>query len=199
MRRRSTQRSNLKRSMDWAGYSTLGSTLSVDDADPSVFSTDWMKLPAGIPDSLSGDLEPVDDTWTKLLAWGGGNLSAAGATQTIFFEAAMGILEWQGIDEAVAPQGTPLPLEEAGTEWIWVYREGGYTTVPNGLSTSVSAVSDWQRVSKAKRKLPELMGVAIVFQFRILAFGSAPGTIITWYPNHFFRYLIQSSRVKARR
>jgi len=165
---------------------------------------DWYKLPAGVLDPVTTDLEPRDDTLLNTLAWGSDAWSVDSLTsQTGYVDSFIGLIEWMGNSDvppdASSPPGeVPLPSSYPQSEWIWWYKTGGAMNIPgNGLTTVSFETNDWQRRSSAKRKLPENMGILLVAQ---LVVDSVFEDTVTWFPDWMFRSIYAAgSHLKSRR
>jgi len=194
MRRRQRRGNGLMRLRDWAAYNL--SFAPTDVADGQVeFYIDWLKLPGGVFDPLTDAPEPVDDTLKQLLVWGHGMAIGADTTTTGFASMQTGIIEWQGISD-VPPAITEVPTPGAypESEWIWWSHLGGYFTIPgNGLTSQVAHNNDWSTRSAAMRKLPEGTGLLLIIEM-----NNNSGSDVTFWPSWFFRYMMLSSKVKAR-
>jgi len=195
-RRRFRSAGGLKRSPDWAAYNFGNNPTSVATGTGEVF-VDWFKLPGGVFDPVTNDLEPRDDTLTQLLSWGSWSVNADNTT-TGEIALHLGIIEWHGnsdVPPAIGGTDFPTPGSYPQAEWIWWNYAGGTTNIPgNGLVTTTIPFADWHYRSAAKRKLPENVGLLIVAEMDNLS-----GEDIIVYPNWKFRYmLLGGSHVKPR-
>jgi len=193
-RNRRSRGSSLKREMGWAAYNFANEGSGFLVAPTSVTTyVDWLKYPGGVFNSQTDAPEPINDTLAKILMWGGISMESTGTSTVGRVEHYLGIIEWHGVSQAPPPDDSyPFPGGEANAEWVWWLKLGGYASIPSGgpvVNTTVD-ISDWQRMSSAKRKLPENVGLLLVYDV-----VNDTDQEIAVHPSIFWRFLLHQGEI----
>lgn len=173
--RRSIRRGGTRRKKSWASsfWTVNGANLWNSGVTPQVIigAAAWHKVPAGVPNTVSGDIEPVDQTHLRsLVAYTMGLRfsSVTGGACIINVRWCFGLIAWDFIADTVPALATiPFP----GTpddSFDWIYN----SQLADTFSTTVSVIPalailtprfDLQWQTRAKRKLSAGTGILAVW------------------------------------
>lgn len=132
---------------------------------------DWAKLPAGVFDSVSGDIEPEGDTLVSVTDWSLQPIVqiSGTATQSSTNPAWIrwGLVTWMGVDESFTETAEMPRLSTSDIAMDWVYRSHYfyYPIVSNTLPSSAFNPGFHEaRFSRASRKMKENVGLLFVLE-----------------------------------
>jgi len=161
--------------MQWLGGAqgaNHGSFLIPTVAGSSVVDPTWMRVPAGVFDSINEVVVPSD--WTHIR-------SIISAAITVEFTAmsapasivvGMGLIAWDGVsDTPPDAQDAPFPVQTSGFDWLWWWTQPMTRTVQNGeVFTFTNQISDGMIFTRGMRKFSGGTGLLLVAE--VLAFTS---------------------------
>jgi len=188
MRFRRSHRSSARRKFQWAG--SLNSD-PVALAIPAVAGTSvavaaWVRVPAGVFDSINQENVPTDWTLTRQINQMSIGVVAIDAG-SYDFTVGMGVLAWDDIDDVapVAGLDTPLPVQGQQFDWVWWFVQPWQINFQAGTSLCVqnNGITEFA-FSRTQRKLSQGTGLLVVAE----VFANKSGMNGVWGWSHDTRY-----------
>jgi len=187
-RLRHSRSSSSRRKFQWLGSANaddLGLTVPTT-AGLSEFVAVWIRPPAGVLDSFSG--EPVEIDWTLVREINCGAINYNIAGTSLGATAGMGVIVWEGVDDTVpAITQTPLPLQSPQFDWLWWWASPRAQTIfPAGTQNiHENLLGPAPNVfQSSQRKLS--MGQGLLLVVEVMATSSGNDASFSW--SHHSRY-----------
>jgi len=176
-----------RRRFSWGGsrWATAGFVTGPGPASHYV-TCQWVKVPAGVPNSQTGDLEPMD--WTLVRSRFDYSYNIAATSSGFFMYSTAGLLVWEGIDDNPPnPLDVPWPSEDSSADWIWYYNNSVLAPASTQVTGNNAYGPESLVESKAQRKLSSRQGLLLVVDIFQVAGTGTPNIGWVYNSRHLFK------------